>query len=115
MRNIFNINFNLIENLNGGDIYIDNFKLLNNEIELKIIENEFNYEFTLRVNNEIEYFENLYVKNFEFRYDNEFNDKIKNETYKNILNILINNDIKILNEIINEIDNIIIEIINDTF
>ena len=73
MRNIFNINFNLIENLNGGDIYTDKFKLLNNEIELKIIENEFNYKFTLYVNNEIEYIENLYVKNFEFRYDNEFN------------------------------------------
>ena len=113
MKNIFNINLKKIENINGGDIYIERFNLLNNEIELKIIENEFNYEFILYVNNEIEYIENLYVKNFEFRYENEFNENINNETYNNLLSYLIKNDNEILNEIIYEIDKILIDIINN--
>ena len=115
MRNIFNINYEKIENINGGDIYIEKFILLNNEIELKIIENEFKYYFELYKNNDLIFGDTIYFKNFEFIYNNEFNDKISSETYFNILNLLKNNDIKILNEIINEIDNIIIEIINDTF
>ena len=103
MENLFNVDMEKVENLCGEWIK-EEFEFMDNLIEFKIMEMEFDVVFSIKVNEEIVYETGMTLTHNSFQYENQCNDNISAIAHNRIYDKLRNKNIETLNEIIAEVD-----------
>ena len=103
---IFDFKLKELEDLNGGDILIKEFKFKGKIYKVEISEYDFNYNFELIVDEDLIFEDELFMDSFLFEYENQ-NDN--GSHIENMVEYLRKSDLEKLNEIIENLNKELIE------